>query len=84
MHEPRTSTIKVFLTSSGLFVISITSHLQHKLKERAEKLEYHKQREQKFMEKKNEKKELLRRQSSVWIDENELEKRILNAIMDES
>ncbi|KAJ0467716.1 hypothetical protein HanIR_Chr14g0688351 [Helianthus annuus] len=54
------------------------------LKERAEKLEYHKQREQKFMEKKNEKKELLRRQSSVWIDENELEKRILNAIMDES
>ncbi|KAI7726746.1 hypothetical protein M8C21_026651 [Ambrosia artemisiifolia] len=54
------------------------------LKERAEKLEYHKQREQKFMDKKKEKKELLRRESSAWVDENELEKRILDAIMMES
>ncbi|KAK1411170.1 hypothetical protein QVD17_37716 [Tagetes erecta] len=53
------------------------------LKERAEKLEYHKQREQKFMEKKREKNELVRSQSSMWIDENELEKRILAAIIDE-
>ncbi|KAI3794948.1 hypothetical protein L1987_37589 [Smallanthus sonchifolius] len=53
------------------------------LKERAEKLEYHKKREQKFMEKKKEKNELVRRQSSLWIDENELEKKVLNAIMDE-
>ena len=33
-------------------------------------------------EKKTEKKELLRRQSSMWIDELELEKRILEAIVD--
>lgn len=52
------------------------------LKERAEKLEYHKKREQKFMEKKKEKNELLRRQSSIWIDENELEKKINDAITD--
>ncbi|XP_071709465.1 uncharacterized protein [Rutidosis leptorrhynchoides] len=52
------------------------------LKERAEKLEYHKKREQKFMEKKKEKNELLRRQSSIWIDENELGKRVNDAITD--
>nr|XP_043635559.1 protein enabled homolog [Erigeron canadensis] len=52
------------------------------LKERAEKLEYHKKREQKFMEKKKEKNELLRRQSSMWIDENELEKKISGAMID--
>nr|GEV09804.1 hypothetical protein [Tanacetum cinerariifolium] len=52
------------------------------LKERAEKLEYHKKREQKFMEKKKEKNELLRRQSSIWIDENELEKKIQDALYD--
>ncbi|XP_076883811.1 uncharacterized protein LOC143532725 [Bidens hawaiensis] len=53
------------------------------LKERAEKLEYHKKREQKFLEKKKEKNELLRRKSSQWIDENELEKKILDAIIDD-
>ncbi|GJW06639.1 hypothetical protein Tco_0783991 [Tanacetum coccineum] len=52
------------------------------LKERAEKLEYHKKREQKFMEEKKEKNELLRRQSSIWIDENELEKKIQDALYD--
>lgn len=52
------------------------------LKERAEKLEYHKMREKKIMEKKKEKNELLRRQSSIWIDEVELEKKISNAILD--
>lgn len=34
------------------------------------------------MEKKKEKNELLRRQSSIWIDEVELEKKISNAILD--
>ncbi|KAL4578445.1 hypothetical protein LXL04_014568 [Taraxacum kok-saghyz] len=54
------------------------------LKERSEKLEYHKMREKKFMEKKKEKNDLLCRQSSIWIDEDDLEKKISNAIMDSS
>ena len=54
------------------------------MKERAEKLEYHKMREKKFMEKKKENNDLLRRQSSIWIDEDDLEKKISNAIMDSS
>jgi len=54
------------------------------LKERAEKLEYHQLRENKIMEKKNEKARLLKRQSSVWIDEPELEAKILEAIVDSS
>ncbi|KAI3746885.1 hypothetical protein L6452_09327 [Arctium lappa] len=52
------------------------------LKERGEKLEYHKMREQKIMEKKKGKNEILRRQSSIWIDEDELEKKIGDAITD--
>ncbi|KAK1435358.1 hypothetical protein QVD17_01119 [Tagetes erecta] len=52
------------------------------LKERAKKLEYHKSRENKIMEKKNEKARLLKCQSSVWIDEPELEAKILEAIVD--
>ncbi|KVH90991.1 reticulocyte binding protein 2 homolog b-like [Cynara cardunculus var. scolymus] len=51
------------------------------LKERAEKLEYHKMRENKIMEKKKEKSQLLHRQSSMWIDEPELEGKILEAIV---
>nr|GEX09665.1 hypothetical protein [Tanacetum cinerariifolium] len=50
-----------------------------RLKEKVEKLEYHKKRQHKFMEKKKEKNELLRRQSSTWIDENEPEKKIQDA-----
>lgn len=52
------------------------------LKERAEKLEYWRMREKRIEEKKKEKNELLCRQSSVWIEETELEKRILEAIVD--
>ncbi|KAJ8642499.1 hypothetical protein MRB53_004247 [Persea americana] len=33
-------------------------------------------------QKRNEKNELLRRQSSMWVDENDLEKKILEAIVD--
>lgn len=33
-------------------------------------------------EKRKEKNELLRRQSSIWIDERDLEKKILEAIVD--
>lgn len=51
------------------------------LKERAEKLEYHKSRENKIMEKKAEKTRLLKQQSSLWIDESELEGKILEAIV---
>lgn len=52
------------------------------LKERAEKLEYHKSRENRIMEKNNEKAQLLKRQSSLWIDEHQLEAKILEAIVD--
>lgn len=44
------------------------------MKERADKLEYWRMREKKIEEQKKEKKELLRRQSSKWIDESDLVK----------
>ncbi|KAL2500366.1 hypothetical protein Fot_34214 [Forsythia ovata] len=52
------------------------------MKERVEKLEYWRMREMKVEEKKKEKKELLHRQSSIWVDESELEKKTLEAIVD--
>ncbi|KAL2484148.1 hypothetical protein Fot_45592 [Forsythia ovata] len=52
------------------------------MKEKAEKLEYWRMREMKVEEKKKEKKELLHRQSSIWVDESELEKKTLEAIVD--
>ncbi|EXC16977.1 hypothetical protein L484_021634 [Morus notabilis] len=52
------------------------------LKERAEKLENWRMKEKRREEKKKEKNELLRGQSSVWIDQPDLEKRILEAIVD--
>uniref|UniRef100_A0A2N9GP37 Uncharacterized protein n=1 Tax=Fagus sylvatica TaxID=28930 RepID=A0A2N9GP37_FAGSY len=52
------------------------------LKERAEKLENWRMKEIKREEKKKEKNELLRRHSSLWIEETELEKKILEAIVD--
>lgn len=63
---------------SNLFWYSINSQL----KERAEKLENWKMKEMLREEKKKEKNELLRRQSSLWIDEPELEKKMLEAIVD--
>lgn len=48
------------------------------MKERAEKLEYWRMREKKFEEKKKEKNELLRRQSSLWVYESEIEKKAFN------
>ncbi|KAF3785005.1 hypothetical protein EJ110_NYTH10595 [Nymphaea thermarum] len=51
-------------------------------KERAEKLELWRSREQQRGEKKQEKGDLLRRQSSVWVGQSELEKKILEAIVD--
>ncbi|XP_061348638.1 UPF0329 protein ECU05_1680/ECU11_0050 [Gastrolobium bilobum] len=51
------------------------------LKERAEKLENWKMKVKKHDEKKVEKKELLRRQSSMWVDETDLEKKILESIV---
>ncbi|KAK7272905.1 hypothetical protein RIF29_13947 [Crotalaria pallida] len=50
------------------------------LKERAAKLEHWRMQIQKHSEKKTEKKELLRKQSSIWIDEADLEEKILNAV----
>ncbi|WMV31386.1 hypothetical protein MTR67_024771 [Solanum verrucosum] len=52
------------------------------LKERQEKLEYWRMREKNFSKKKKEKNDLLQRQSSMWIDEKELEKKTLEAIVD--
>ncbi|KAK1389795.1 gelsolin-related protein of 125 kDa-like [Heracleum sosnowskyi] len=54
------------------------------IKERTEKLEYWKKRESLVQEKKEKKKEDLRRQSSMWIDENKLEARTLEALVDGS
>ncbi|KAJ8755118.1 hypothetical protein K2173_018916 [Erythroxylum novogranatense] len=53
-------------------------------KERAEKLEHWRMGERKREEKKREKKELLRRQSSVWINESEWEKTIVERIVQSS
>lgn len=52
------------------------------LKERAEKLENWRIKEKTREENKKEGSELLRRKSSLWIDEPELEKKILEAIVD--
>lgn len=52
------------------------------LKERTEKLEYWRKREKLMLEKKEKKNEILRRQSSVWIDESEMEKKTVEAIVD--
>ncbi|KAI9128353.1 hypothetical protein K1719_001346 [Acacia pycnantha] len=52
------------------------------LKERADKLETWSRMMRKHEEKKKEKKELLHKQSSMWIDESELEKKVLEAIVD--
>ncbi|KAK9266391.1 hypothetical protein L1049_027293 [Liquidambar formosana] len=52
------------------------------LKERTEKLENWRMKENLREEKKKEKNELLCRQSSMWIDEAVLEKKILEAIVD--
>ncbi|XP_058070793.1 beta-mannosyltransferase 1 [Magnolia sinica] len=52
------------------------------LKERREKLENWKAKEEMREHKKSEKKELLRRQSSMWIDEEDVEKKILEAVVD--
>lgn len=52
------------------------------MKERTEKLEYWRMREKTIAEKKNSKKELIRRQSSMWIDEEHLEAMILRNIVD--
>jgi len=54
----------------------------NKLKERAEKLENWRMKVQMHEKKKEEKKELLRRQSSMWIDEKNLEKRILERMVE--
>ncbi|KAJ1391413.1 putative beta-mannosyltransferase 1 [Sesbania bispinosa] len=51
------------------------------LKERAEKLENWRMKVKMHGEKKAEKKELLRRQSSMWVDEADLEQEILNVVM---
>ncbi|PHT48813.1 hypothetical protein CQW23_13021 [Capsicum baccatum] len=50
------------------------------LKERQEKLEYWRMREKNFAEKKKEKNNLLRSQSSMWIDEKDLEQKSAEAI----
>lgn len=52
------------------------------LKERAEKLENWRMKEKTRVEKKKEKNELLRRKSSLWIEESGLVKEILDVIVD--
>ncbi|KAI3470000.1 hypothetical protein Pfo_026663 [Paulownia fortunei] len=52
------------------------------MKERADKLEYWRMREKNIEEKKTGKNELMRRQSSLWVDESEIEKKTLEAILD--
>jgi hypothetical protein len=55
--------------------------VNHQLKERAEKLESWRMQTKKHEEKKVEKKELLHKRSSIWVDEAELEKEITNAVI---
>lgn len=52
------------------------------LKERIEKLENWRMKEKVREDKKTEKSKLLSRQSSMWIDESELEKKIKDALDD--
>lgn len=52
------------------------------MKERAEKLESWRMKEKLNQEKKAGKRELLHKQSSIWVSEENLEKRILEAIVD--
>lgn len=52
------------------------------MKERTEKLENWRMKEKSREDKKKEARELLRRKSSVWVDEAELEKKVLEAIVD--
>lgn len=51
------------------------------LKERAEKLEIWRMQTEKHEQKKAEKKELLHKRSSIWVDEAELEKEITNVVI---
>ncbi|PIN19079.1 hypothetical protein CDL12_08248 [Handroanthus impetiginosus] len=51
------------------------------MKERADKLEYWRMREKNIEEKKKEKKELIRRQSSLWIDESEVVKAAVELVV---
>lgn len=51
------------------------------MKERAQKLESWRNKEKLKAQKKTEHRELLRRQSSVWVSEDKMEKKILEAIM---
>ncbi|KAL7251178.1 hypothetical protein ACSBR1_013081 [Camellia fascicularis] len=52
------------------------------LKERAGKLEYWMMKKMKIEGKKKDKNELVRQQSSMWIDEAELVKKVLETIVD--
>lgn len=52
------------------------------MKERAAKLEYWRSRTGKIKERKKEKIELIRKQSSTWIEEDKLEKKILEVVID--
>ena len=54
----------------------------NQLKERAEKLENWRMKVKMHEKKKEEKKELLRRQSSAWIDKDNIEKKIVEAIVE--
>lgn len=62
------------------FLMTILNCLQ--LKERTQKLESWRAKENLREEKEAEKKELLRRQSSVWIKDENFERRMLEAIVD--
>ena len=52
------------------------------MKEKTEKLEHWRMREKAIEERKNAEKENLHRQSSMWIDEKELEVRIMSNLVD--
>jgi hypothetical protein len=53
----------------------------NQLKERAEKLEIWRMQTKKHEQKKAEKKELLHKRSSIWVDEAGLEKEITNVVI---
>lgn len=66
-----------FLSWIDLFLIFV-----NQLKERAEKLENWRMKVKMHEDKKAEKNELLNRQSSMWIDEGNLEKKVVESMVE--
>lgn len=70
------------LDQSSLLYPDVFHYAWVQLKERTQKLEYWRMKEKHIEEKRKEKNELLRRKSSMWVNEADLEEKILEALVD--